>query len=78
MKRIFFSRFRLQDGVKQTIEALREAGIKVWVLTGDKEETAVNISHSCGHFKHGMEIMSVTHKKTEEEVNLAFNECMLK
>ncbi|XP_057301942.1 phospholipid-transporting ATPase IF-like isoform X1 [Hydractinia symbiolongicarpus] len=69
---------KLQDGVKQTIEALREAGIKVWVLTGDKEETAVNISHSCGHFKHGMEIMSVTHKKTEEEVNLAFDECMLK
>ena len=25
--------------------------IQVWVLTGDKEETAVNISHSCGHFK---------------------------
>lgn len=25
--------------------------VQVWVLTGDKQETAVNISHSCGHFK---------------------------
>jgi len=59
---------RLQDGVKETIESLREAGIKVWVLTGDKQETAVNISHSCGHIKKGMEVMMVTQKKTPESV----------
>ena len=34
------------------------------MLTGDKQETAVNISHSCGHFQHGMEIMYVVQKKT--------------
>ncbi|XP_030838216.1 probable phospholipid-transporting ATPase IF isoform X3 [Strongylocentrotus purpuratus] len=45
---------RLQDQVAETMEALREAGIKIWVLTGDKQETAVNISHSCGHFKDGV------------------------
>lgn len=39
----------LQDNVKDTIEALRNAGIKVWVLTGDKVETALNIALSCGH-----------------------------
>ncbi|KAI1891681.1 hypothetical protein AGOR_G00146280 [Albula goreensis] len=38
---------RLQDGVPQTIATLRKAGIKVWVLTGDKTETAVNIGYSC-------------------------------
>ncbi|XP_063784830.1 phospholipid-transporting ATPase VB [Pseudophryne corroboree] len=38
---------RLQDGVPDTIAALREAGINVWVLTGDKQETAVNIAYSC-------------------------------
>ncbi|XP_064422995.1 phospholipid-transporting ATPase VB [Latimeria chalumnae] len=38
---------RLQDGVPDTIEALREAGIQIWVLTGDKQETAVNIAHAC-------------------------------
>ncbi|XP_037355006.1 phospholipid-transporting ATPase VB isoform X3 [Talpa occidentalis] len=38
---------RLQEGVPDTIAALREAGIQLWVLTGDKQETAVNIAHSC-------------------------------
>ncbi|KAM8874227.1 phospholipid-transporting ATPase IC [Spinachia spinachia] len=38
---------RLQDGVPETIALLKQAGIKVWVLTGDKKETAVNIGYSC-------------------------------
>ncbi|XP_023208451.1 probable phospholipid-transporting ATPase VD isoform X2 [Xiphophorus maculatus] len=38
---------RLQEDVPETIEALQEAGIKVWVLTGDKQETAVNIANAC-------------------------------
>ncbi|KAK2849262.1 hypothetical protein Q5P01_009096 [Channa striata] len=38
---------RLQENVPDTITALREAGIKVWVLTGDKTETAVNIGYAC-------------------------------
>ncbi|XP_076206227.1 phospholipid-transporting ATPase VB isoform X1 [Aptenodytes patagonicus] len=38
---------RLQDRVPDTIAALREAGIQIWVLTGDKQETAVNIAYSC-------------------------------
>ncbi|XP_036096989.1 probable phospholipid-transporting ATPase VB [Molossus molossus] len=38
---------RLQEGVPNTIAALREAGIQLWVLTGDKQETAVNIAYSC-------------------------------
>ncbi|XP_068732876.1 LOW QUALITY PROTEIN: phospholipid-transporting ATPase IF-like [Montipora capricornis] len=66
---------RLQDGVPETIEALREAGIKVWVLTGDKEETAVNISHSCGHFKTGMEVMFVTKKPTESQCHEELVKC---
>ncbi|XP_004371294.1 phospholipid-transporting ATPase VB [Trichechus manatus latirostris] len=38
---------RLQEGVPDTIAALREAGIQIWVLTGDKQETAINIAYSC-------------------------------
>lgn len=38
---------RLQDDVPRTISALREAGIRLWVLTGDKVETAISIGHSC-------------------------------
>lgn len=34
---------RLQDGVTESITALQAADIKVWVLTGDKQETAINI-----------------------------------
>ncbi|PUZ41284.1 hypothetical protein GQ55_9G491700 [Panicum hallii var. hallii] len=38
---------KLQDGVPEAIEKLRQAGIKVWVLTGDKQETAISIGYSC-------------------------------
>ncbi|XP_072220814.1 phospholipid-transporting ATPase VD isoform X1 [Leuresthes tenuis] len=38
---------RLQEDVPETIEALQRAAIKVWVLTGDKQETAVNIANAC-------------------------------
>ncbi|XP_006872752.1 PREDICTED: probable phospholipid-transporting ATPase VD [Chrysochloris asiatica] len=38
---------RLQEGVPETIEALQKAGIKIWMLTGDKQETAVNIAYAC-------------------------------
>ena len=34
---------KLQDGVPQCIANLAAAGIKLWVLTGDKQETAINI-----------------------------------
>lgn len=38
---------KLQDEVGITIENLKKAGVKVWVLTGDKMETAINIAYSC-------------------------------
>uniref|UniRef100_A0A7S2CW43 Phospholipid-transporting ATPase n=1 Tax=Octactis speculum TaxID=3111310 RepID=A0A7S2CW43_9STRA len=38
---------RLQDGVPDTIADLKNAGIKIWVLTGDKMTTAINIGQSC-------------------------------
>ena len=37
---------KLQQGVPEAIESLRMAGIKVWVLTGDKQETAISIGYS--------------------------------
>lgn len=38
---------KLQDGVSDAIEKFRKAGIKMWMLTGDKRETAINIGYSC-------------------------------
>lgn len=37
---------KLQQGVPEAIETLRMADIKVWVLTGDKQETAISIGYS--------------------------------
>ncbi|WBW72014.1 trans-Golgi network aminophospholipid translocase (flippase), Dnf1 [Schizosaccharomyces osmophilus] len=42
---------KLQAGVPESINSLFRAGIKFWVLTGDKKETAINIGHSCGVIK---------------------------
>lgn len=38
---------RLQDHVTSTIADLSKSGIKIWILTGDKEETAINIGFAC-------------------------------
>ncbi|EPS65246.1 hypothetical protein M569_09532, partial [Genlisea aurea] len=38
---------KLQEGVPACIETLSRAGIKIWVLTGDKMETAINIAYAC-------------------------------
>lgn len=38
----------LQEGVVQTLQKLKQANIKIWLLTGDKEETAINIGFASG------------------------------
>ncbi|XP_015906001.1 phospholipid-transporting ATPase VA [Parasteatoda tepidariorum] len=56
---------KLQDGVPQTISSLRAAGIVVWVLTGDKQETAVNIAYSCKLFSSDMEVLTLNARSKE-------------
>uniref|UniRef100_A0AAV2L6D2 Phospholipid-transporting ATPase n=1 Tax=Knipowitschia caucasica TaxID=637954 RepID=A0AAV2L6D2_KNICA len=46
---------KLQDGVPETISRLGLADIKIWVLTGDKQETAVNIGYSCRMLRDDMD-----------------------
>ena len=48
---------RLQDGVPDTIALLGQAGIKLWVLTGDKVETAINIGFSCNLLNNDMKLI---------------------
>uniref|UniRef100_A0A8C4T475 Phospholipid-transporting ATPase n=1 Tax=Erpetoichthys calabaricus TaxID=27687 RepID=A0A8C4T475_ERPCA len=50
---------KLQDGVPDTIHILKKGGIKIWMLTGDKQETAVNIGYSCKLLDNNMEILEV-------------------
>lgn len=48
---------RLQDGVPDAIALLGDAGIKLWVLTGDKVETAINIGFSCNLLNNDMDLI---------------------
>ncbi|KAG2192323.1 hypothetical protein INT47_001822 [Mucor saturninus] len=48
---------RLQEGVPETIAELAKSGIKLWVLTGDKTETAINIGFSCNLLTTDMELL---------------------
>ncbi|XP_069018284.1 phospholipid-transporting ATPase ID [Embiotoca jacksoni] len=59
---------KLQDGVPQTIEQLAKADIKIWVLTGDKQETAENIGYSCNMLREEMDEVFIVAANTAEEV----------
>ncbi|KAH9519100.1 Phospholipid-transporting ATPase ID [Bulinus truncatus] len=59
---------KLQDGVPETIANLAIAGIKIWVLTGDKQETAINIGYSCRLLTDEMEEPFIIDGETLEEV----------
>lgn len=47
---------KLQEGVPDTIHTLQQANIKVWVLTGDRQETAINIGYSCKLLTEDMDL----------------------
>ena len=59
---------KLQEQVSETISSLRGAGIKIWVLTGDKLETAVNISESCKHFTDQMNQFILADMRSSNEL----------
>lgn len=63
----------LQDNVKDTLESLRKAGIRVWVLTGDKVETALNIALSCGHIPENAFKYFITECKTNDQITEHLN-----
>lgn len=56
---------KLQDEVGSTIYDIKKAGIQLWVLTGDKIETAINIGYSCQllHDAMNMFVLSETKPK---------------
>lgn len=61
---------KLQQGVPETIDKLRRANIKVWMLTGDKRETAINIAHSARICKPFSEIyiLDATEGSLQEKI----------
>ncbi|XP_039499043.1 phospholipid-transporting ATPase IF isoform X4 [Drosophila santomea] len=63
----------LQDDVADTLVSLQAAGIKIWVLTGDKVETALNIALSCGHIPPDAKKYFIVDCKNREEMLLHLN-----
>jgi len=63
---------KLHDGVLEAIESLRQAGIKVWVLTGDKHETAISIGFSCKLLTIDMQQIIINAASKEECKTLLF------
>eukprot|EP00124_Ichthyophonus_hoferi_P000614 Ihof_evm7s24 gene=Ihof_evmTU7s24 len=53
---------RLQAGVPECIANLRKADMKIWVLTGDKQETAINIGFACQLLNNNMQIFIVNER----------------
>lgn len=62
---------KLQQDVPETIDKLRRANIKVWMLTGDKRETAINIAHSARICKPFSEIYILDATEGELQEKLA-------
>ncbi|XP_035529070.1 phospholipid-transporting ATPase ID [Morone saxatilis] len=63
---------KLQEGVPETIAVLSLANIKIWVLTGDKQETAVNIGYSCKMLTDNMTEVFIIRGHTVQSVRQDF------
>uniref|UniRef100_A0A673IEF0 Phospholipid-transporting ATPase n=1 Tax=Sinocyclocheilus rhinocerous TaxID=307959 RepID=A0A673IEF0_9TELE len=65
---------KLQEGVPETIACLTLANIKIWVLTGDKLETAMNIGYSCNMLRDDMnEVFIISGHTIDHHRRMALN-----
>lgn len=53
----------LQEGVPETIADLKGAGIKVWLLTGDKVETAISVAYLCKLLDRDMTLLHLVRQQ---------------
>ncbi|CAA6666143.1 unnamed protein product [Spirodela intermedia] len=61
---------KLQKGVAQCIDKLAQAGLKIWVLTGDKMETAINIGFACSLLRQGMKQICISTTTADQNISL--------
>ncbi|KAF7324593.1 P-type phospholipid transporter [Mycena kentingensis (nom. inval.)] len=67
---------KLQEGVPEAIELLHQAGIKLWILTGDKLQTAIEIGYSCNLLKPDMDLMILSadsHQQARSQIEAGLN-----
>ncbi|XP_025986709.2 probable phospholipid-transporting ATPase IA isoform X9 [Solenopsis invicta] len=67
---------QLQDQVPETIQAFIQADIYVWVLTGDKQETAINIGYSCKLITHGMPLYIINETSLDKTREVIIQRCL--
>jgi len=65
---------KLQEDVDVTISNLKQAGVKVWVLTGDKLDTARIIGFSCAVLSHEMDILTLDGPETADEIRVVLRD----
>jgi phospholipid-translocating ATPase len=65
---------QLQQGVPETLQALSAAGIHVWMLTGDKLETAINVAISCGLLTSSTKQLLISNLTSKEDITRRFTE----
>ncbi|CAM5109019.1 unnamed protein product [Eretmochelys imbricata] len=68
---------KLQDKVPETIETLMKADIKIWILTGDKQETAINIGHSCKLLKKNMGLIVINEGSLDGTREILSHHCSI-
>ena len=66
---------KLQENVPETIEFIQQAGIKIWLVTGDKIETAINIGFSSALLTNDMS-KSVIDATSTHDIKIQINEAL--
>lgn len=64
---------RLQDGVPMALKGLQDAGIRIWMLTGDKMETAINVAKSSQLVKKMQEVYQFRSVRNRVDAHLELN-----
>uniref|UniRef100_A0A8C5N4Y1 Phospholipid-transporting ATPase n=1 Tax=Leptobrachium leishanense TaxID=445787 RepID=A0A8C5N4Y1_9ANUR len=66
---------KLQDNVPETIETLMKADIRIWILTGDKQETAINIGHACRLLTKNMGLLVINEGSLDSTREILSHHC---
>jgi len=56
---------KLQENVPETIQTLYESGTSIWVLTGDMQNTAINVAYSCNLLNNEMQQFVLGHENED-------------
>ena len=61
---------KLQDNVKETVQFIKQAGIKLWILTGDHVEAAQKVGKATGLLESNMEVNKIVYSNIENKESI--------